>query len=160
IAATEEPPKESRKESETEEMAGEAYVPLYRQKRAPLKPQAVTLGTGQRRRTVEPPEKEPIRREHIMDLLQREFGMVVYQGKPFKFREALGFFRPKNFEVRIKHKNDLEVTAHEVFHWIDRTYPEIRSEEHTSELQSRENLVCRLLLEKKKTVHSSLTLVN
>src|SRR5690606_41637193 len=27
---------------------------------------------------------------------------------------------------------------------------EMRSEEHTSELQSRENLVCRLLLEKKK----------
>src|SRR5690606_39504722 len=27
----------------------------------------------------------------------------------------------------------------------------IRSEEHTSELQSRENLVCRLLLEKTKT---------
>src|SRR5690606_41368346 len=29
-----------------------------------------------------------------------------------------------------------------------------RSEEHTSELQSRENLVCRLLLEKKKTRES------
>src|SRR5207302_2809841 len=28
--------------------------------------------------------------------------------------------------------------------------PRVRSEEHTSELQSRENLVCRLLLEKKK----------
>src|SRR5690606_40137122 len=28
----------------------------------------------------------------------------------------------------------------------------MRSEEHTSELQSRENLVCRLLLEKKKVV--------
>src|SRR5690606_42012559 len=28
-----------------------------------------------------------------------------------------------------------------------------RSEEHTSELQSRENLVCRLLLEKKKHTH-------
>src|SRR5436309_12239211 len=27
-----------------------------------------------------------------------------------------------------------------------------RSEEHTSELQSRENLVCRLLLEKKKII--------
>src|SRR5690606_40404185 len=27
-----------------------------------------------------------------------------------------------------------------------------RSEEHTFELQSRENLVCRLLLEKKKTI--------
>src|SRR3712207_6918222 len=29
-----------------------------------------------------------------------------------------------------------------------------RSEEHTSELQSRQYLVCRLLLEKKKTIHS------
>src|SRR2546428_5154163 len=29
--------------------------------------------------------------------------------------------------------------------------PEPRSEEHTSELQSRSDLVCRLLLEKKKT---------
>src|SRR2546421_9533858 len=28
-----------------------------------------------------------------------------------------------------------------------------RSEEHTSELQSRSDLVCRLLLEKKKTLH-------
>src|SRR5436309_8869731 len=32
-----------------------------------------------------------------------------------------------------------------------------RSEEHTSELQSRENLVCRLLLEKKKTVKNIVT---
>src|SRR5690606_42066202 len=32
----------------------------------------------------------------------------------------------------------------------DRIYAVVRSEEHTSELQSRENLVCRLLLEKKK----------
>src|SRR5436309_16136256 len=32
---------------------------------------------------------------------------------------------------------------------------DIRSEEHTSELQSRENLVCRLLLEKKKKNNKS-----
>src|SRR5690606_42036710 len=32
----------------------------------------------------------------------------------------------------------------------DLRYLSTRSEEHTSELQSRENLVCRLLLEKKK----------
>src|SRR5437870_8432717 len=31
-----------------------------------------------------------------------------------------------------------------------------RSEEHTSELQSRGHLVCRLLLEKKKTTHKHL----
>src|SRR5436309_8258709 len=30
-----------------------------------------------------------------------------------------------------------------------------RSEEHTSELQSRENLVCRLLLEKKKKMKAA-----
>src|SRR5688572_31484675 len=29
-----------------------------------------------------------------------------------------------------------------------------RSEEHTSELQSQSNLVCRLLLEKKKIIHN------
>src|SRR3712207_8409785 len=33
-----------------------------------------------------------------------------------------------------------------------------RSEEHTSELQSRQYLVCRLLLEKKKLLYSRLTL--
>src|SRR5690606_41637631 len=33
-----------------------------------------------------------------------------------------------------------------------------RSEEHTSELQSRENLVCRLLLEKKKKQEATLTI--
>src|SRR2546430_7636803 len=35
--------------------------------------------------------------------------------------------------------------------------PFSRSEEHTSELQSQSNLVCRLLLEKKKNHHAILT---
>src|SRR2546427_4263641 len=44
---------------------------------------------------------------------------------------------------------------------IDRPYgpdssPDARSEEHTSELQSQSNLVCRLLLEKKKTLRRRL----
>src|SRR5690606_41412457 len=34
--------------------------------------------------------------------------------------------------------------------WFGNLGQALRSEEHTSELQSRENLVCRLLLEKKK----------
>src|SRR5690606_41306606 len=34
--------------------------------------------------------------------------------------------------------------------------PQTRSEEHTSELQSRENLVCRLLLEKKNKKTNSI----
>src|SRR2546427_3428672 len=35
----------------------------------------------------------------------------------------------------------------------DHAFPTSRSEEHTSELQSQSNLVCRLLLEKKKKQH-------
>src|SRR5690349_22491372 len=35
---------------------------------------------------------------------------------------------------------------------------ELRSEEHTSELQSRRDLVCRLLLEKKKKITTSVGL--
>src|SRR3712207_8472187 len=35
---------------------------------------------------------------------------------------------------------------------LGRRAPRRRSEEHTSELQSRQYLVCRLLLEKKKTI--------
>src|SRR2546429_5220444 len=39
-------------------------------------------------------------------------------------------------------------------HLIDSVYvDDVRSEEHTSELQSRLHLVCRLLLEKKKHQH-------
>src|SRR5690606_40952165 len=43
---------------------------------------------------------------------------------------------------------DLAVASEEL--GADGAYFRVRSEEHTSELQSREKLVCRLLLEKKK----------
>src|SRR5690606_41532867 len=42
------------------------------------------------------------------------------------------------------------ISAGEYFRSDEQWRIEDRSEEHTSELQSRENLVCRLLLEKKK----------
>src|SRR5690349_23111951 len=37
--------------------------------------------------------------------------------------------------------------------WFEDPAQRLRSEEHTSELQSRRDLVCRLLLEKKKILH-------
>src|SRR5204862_3895668 len=37
-----------------------------------------------------------------------------------------------------------------------RRFPMSRSEEHTSELQSRRDLVCRLLLEKKKKINTNI----
>src|SRR5690606_40719285 len=51
---------------------------------------------------------------------------------------------PSNRSMMAKEYIDsnLQRFQDELFEW--------RSEEHTSELQSRENLVCRLLLEKKK----------
>src|SRR5690625_5757272 len=42
------------------------------------------------------------------------------------------------------------INAQENNHPIEKVGRELRSEEHTSELQSRGHLVCRLLLEKKK----------
>src|SRR5256886_3096402 len=40
--------------------------------------------------------------------------------------------------------------------YLRRAFRLVRSEEHTSELQSQSNLVCRLLLEKKKKEHAGL----
>lgn len=108
---------------------GKRYVGLYQSsKPMPLKPQGVSLRTG----TVEPPATPTtiVRREHVMELFQRLFDLKIYEGKPFKIRSALGFFRPRNYELRIKAKSDLEVAAHEVFHWIDRTYPTLRKLYH------------------------------
>src|SRR5689334_24559135 len=42
-------------------------------------------------------------------------------------------------------------TTYVVQEYITTNFPGMRSEEHTSELQSQFHLVCRLLLEKKKT---------
>src|SRR2546427_5086787 len=42
-----------------------------------------------------------------------------------------------------------------VLRHVDHIHLQLRSEEHTSELQSQSNLVCRLLLEKKKKTKKS-----
>src|SRR5438046_3868309 len=47
--------------------------------------------------------------------------------------------------IREQAAGDAEPLPH-----AERVRPDLRSEEHTSELQSLTNLVCRLLLEKKK----------
>src|SRR5256885_6837415 len=47
----------------------------------------------------------------------------------------------------------LDNVGHMAADWVT------RSEEHTSELQSPCNLVCRLLLEKKKSYHRAVTVV-
>src|SRR5699024_11465426 len=51
-------------------------------------------------------------------------------------QDTINYFRP-SYRFHYQSKNDLKFLV-------------LRSEEHTSELQSRFDLVCRLLLEKKK----------
>src|SRR3712207_8949118 len=67
-------------------------------------------------------------------------------------RQVLGT-NPKEFDPR----KYLGAGQKEMKEYYKTKVQDVRSEEHTSELQSRQYLVCRLLLEKKKT---QLTLVN
>src|SRR3712207_7495743 len=53
---------------------------------------------------------------------------------------------------------DERLALHRHGHGVDPRRLEERSEEHTSELQSRQYLVCRLLLEKKiKSIHPNIS---
>src|SRR2546421_5575515 len=61
------------------------------------------------------------------------------QPQPMPFDGALVIHKPKG------------KTSHDVVDAVRHLGLWMRSEEHTSELQSRSDLVCRLLLEKKKT---------
>src|SRR5690606_39785661 len=59
------------------------------------------------------------------------------------------FSMDRNGTILIE-KNIRDTLFNMSFYGQSSSVPTKRSEEHTSELQSRENLVCRLLLEKKK----------
>src|SRR5690606_41820741 len=68
-------------------------------------------------------------------------------------RPASGWEPVQLPDIWVKRWPDFEGTVWYRIDWdrVCQTEPDgVRSEEHTSELQSRENLVCRLLLEKKK----------
>src|SRR5690349_24010078 len=56
--------------------------------------------------------------------------------------------------VRAQGRDGLQELREIVVLALLRQRPVVRSEEHTSELQSRRDLVCRLLLEKKKSIIS------
>src|SRR2546422_5215753 len=58
-------------------------------------------------------------------------------------------------DVRVEDVAPRGLASGEVRNQVEAALTCGRSEEHTSELQSRLHLVCRLLLEKKKKVHIS-----
>src|SRR3712207_6881173 len=72
-------------------------------------------------------------------------------------RQFLAAFRAHHVGhvSRVEGAGDLAVEVDPVHHDQHRGVLQRRSEEHTSELQSRQYLVCRLLLEKKKKIYAT-----
>src|SRR5260370_25472292 len=94
---------------------------------------ACTIGTHQKMH----PLKQPRRHHWLTDLLRPFFPLLQLPGKrvmQLSFSRIAGHI----YTVGIHHQR------------IHTMIDDLRSEEHTSELQSHLNLVCRLLLEKKK----------
>src|SRR3712207_7804634 len=82
-----------------------------------------------------------------------EVGRVVAGVEPSQRARALEEQLHRGALVRIERRPDLEHLAAPARKEPGGPRP-LRSEEHTSELQSRQYLVCRLLLEKKKKTTS------
>src|SRR2546422_5308631 len=78
------------------------------------------------------------------------YTLSLHDALPISFLREWSF---EALETRRRHSlplNDQEKYAFSTTHSRLRLVERLRSEEHTSELQSRLHLVCRLLLEKKK----------
>src|SRR3989454_2936049 len=79
---------------------------------------------------------------------------------PFRFRIPQSAFRnflaPLAHPLVVQHRHDASLLQHFDARRIAvrLAIEHVRSEEHTSELQSPCNLVCRLLLEKKKNIET------
>ena len=103
---------------------GANYAPLIDDARAPVSAAETVAGRG-----------APIRREDIIVAFAEDLGASIYTGR-VKMKNALGFFRRGNEEVRIKRHADLEVTAHEMAHLIDARVPALSREwRNNSELR-------------------------
>src|SRR5258708_9881027 len=76
----------------------------------------------------------------------------------FRSRDPHGAFRAGKFDHRFQfpfealHLDPVRVNMRLIRRAVITLWNKFRSEEHTSELQSPDHLVCRLLLEKKKTI--------
>src|SRR5688572_26515235 len=105
----------------------------------------VLISRNARLRTVAHEERELTRFRQLADATFS--GVFVYRDNVIlDVNAALCRFMGCEPSDMIGHRVAEFVAAHD----LERLAQRIRSEEHTSELQSQSNLVCRLLLEKKK----------
>src|SRR2546426_9933672 len=89
-------------------------------------------------------------KKHLRGELQKKEAGVSEKLKETELRHAVGEYDEAQWGQ--VHKDVLAelVSVREELQAVDADIAKLRSEEHTSELQSPCNLVCRLLLEKKK----------
>jgi hypothetical protein len=106
---------------------GANYVPLVDQHRPAVSKAASVVDLP-----------APIRRERIVKEFADALDATVYEGR-VQGEKRLGYFRPKNEEVRTKHANDIEVAGHELAHLIDSRVPEL-SQAWRSDKALREEL--------------------
>src|SRR5690606_41312196 len=85
----------------------------------------------------------PTRRSSDLVLFSSMYGMVSPDPEIYELP-----MEANPIEYGVGKAGIVQMTKYLAVHWAQKG----RSEEHTSELQSRENLVCRLLLEKKKKI--------
>src|SRR5690606_13411967 len=116
----------------------------------------VEIGPGQGALTL--PLLDAIKHLHVVeldrDLIERLERTIASQRITIHAADALRFdfasLAQDGQKLRVVGNLPYNISTPLIFHLIDQVDAIAdRSEEHTSELQSRENLVCRLLLEKK-----------
>src|SRR5699024_11596630 len=81
--------------------------------------------------------------------------LVIYRalkenGKYYRDKPLISSYSNLLFNFYTLSNSKLFFIEFQIFECSGQKYKTLRSEEHTSELQSRFDLVCRLLLEKKK----------
>jgi len=92
---------------------------------ASVSPTRAQAGFG----TPKPPAapSEPIGRARIIRNLERDLGVGIFQGRMKGKRSHLGFYKARNQEVRTREFGDLEVTAHEIGHFLDDAHKQLQA---------------------------------
>ncbi|WP_297331325.1 LPD38 domain-containing protein [Pseudoalteromonas sp.] len=92
---------------------GHNFIGMFRSTGIPERRDFVTI-EGRKLKIPENPQ----RIEPIMSKLIKITGRRIYFGK-IKGKSAEGFYRPNVGEIRTRRKNDVEVLAHEMAHYLD-----------------------------------------
>src|SRR3712207_6423171 len=84
----------------------------------------------------------------VLGMILQRFELIDHTNYELKIRQTLTI-KPADYRIKVRTRTDRSASA--TLASAPAVAEPERSEEHTSELQSRQYLVCRLLLEKKKT---------